>query len=685
MNLPLLRRLALVAIVGVAGAVPALGQAPEPIKFGKPDLKDFDAKNFVADSAAEAVVLCDYGSSRFVYIDGDFRIVFDRITRIKILKKSGYDRATVKIPLYHKNGNEEKLSKPRGFTYNMVNGQLVKEKLETESIFREEAGPNVTVRKFTMPNVRENSVIEYAYSVTSDFTFNFQDWQFQDDIPVRWSEYRASIPKYYDYKMLMQGFTAVEVSEHTTGTMQVSVTEKGGYVGSGFNTQHVASSTSMVPVPLKEHRWAMKDVPAFRDEPFMTSAKDYVSRIDFELAGMQWEGQPYQAVANTWHKINEELIAHENFGGQIKRAGFLKEQLTPLMAKETTPQAQVAAVHALVRKAVKYDGQDWLYSSGPVRRAYDQHRGNAADINLLLIAALREAGFKANPVLLSTRDHGYVDPDLMPLLSRFNYVVAHVTLPDGKELLADATEEFLPVGMLPARCLNSVGRLIMPEASGSKWISLAPQQRLTEYQHVQLTLDEKGGYTGKVHSEHGGYGGLLQRDQLRDKGEKKFVESLVQGREGWNMSKYAFLQRDVLEKPLTLDYEMTIAGGEAPVGTLYLRPLQHFGNSRNPFVHEDRKFPVDFGFPMDETLLVSITLPTGYEVEELPKPTLLALPDNGGRFSFQTQPGAGTVQIVSRLNLSRPVYSPQEYTALREFYRLVVAKQMEQIVVKKKS
>jgi hypothetical protein len=338
-----------------------------------------------------------------------------------------------------------------------------------------------------------------------------------------------------------------------------------------------------------------------------------------------------------------------------------------------------------VRKAVKYDGTDRLYSTSTIRKAYDQHRGTAADVNLLLIAALREAGFQANPVLLSTRSHGMVNQEFMPLLSRFNYVIAHVALPEGKELMIDATEELLPCGMLPTRCLNGTGRLIMPKADESRWVSLVPQQRMTEYQQIQLTLDDKGGYTGKVHSEHSGYAGLHQRTRLTEKGEKKFVEELLHGREGWNLSKYQFSQRDVLDKPLTLDYELTAAGGDAPAGMLYLKPLQHFGNARNPFVHEDRKFPVDFGFAMDETLVMTLTLPAGYEVEELPKAASLALPDNGGRFLFQAQPSGAIIQIMSRLNLTRPVYSAEEYATLREFYRLVVAKQTEQIVLKKKS
>ncbi|MBC8083022.1 MAG: hypothetical protein H7Z21_07400 [Hymenobacter sp.] len=231
-----------------------------------------------------------------------------------------------------------------------------------------------------------------------------------------------------------------------------------------------------------------------------------------------------------------------------------------------------------------------------------------------------------------------------------------------------------------------MGRLIMPKETASRWISLAPQQRLTEYQRIQLTLDNKGGYTGKVHAEHGGYAGLRQRDRLREKGEKKFVEELLSGREGWNLGQYKFSQRDALDQPLAFDYDLTVAGADAPAGTLYLKPFQYFGNSRNPFVHETRQFPVDFGCALDETLLITLTLPAGYEVDELPKPANVSLPENGGRFLFQAQPAAnGTLQLVSRLNLSRPVYSAEEYASLREFYRLVIAKQAEQIVLKKKS
>ncbi|RZL02331.1 MAG: hypothetical protein EOO62_22640, partial [Hymenobacter sp.] len=101
---------------GQTSAQAAAFKSPAPVRFGQPDPADFEAKNFVGDSSAAAVVLCDYGTSRFASPGGAMRVIHERIVRIKILKKAGYDYATVEVPLYHRDEATEKLSNLRGFT-----------------------------------------------------------------------------------------------------------------------------------------------------------------------------------------------------------------------------------------------------------------------------------------------------------------------------------------------------------------------------------------------------------------------------------------------------------------------------------------------------------------------------------------------------------------------------------------
>ena len=71
---------------------------------------------------------------------------------------------------------------------------MVPVKLNAELLFREKVDKNPIQVSFTLSAVREGSIVEFTYTITSDFVFNLQGWQFEHSIPVRWSEYRATIP-----------------------------------------------------------------------------------------------------------------------------------------------------------------------------------------------------------------------------------------------------------------------------------------------------------------------------------------------------------------------------------------------------------------------------------------------------------------------------------------------------------
>jgi hypothetical protein len=658
----------------------AQGKQPAPIKFGLPDENDFEAKNFEADSGASAVVLCDYGTSHFGSTAGEMCIISERITRIKILKKAGYNYASVEVPLYHKGEDAEKLSNLRGFTYLLgADSKIVKTKLESAD-FEEKRTDNLTVRKFTLPNVREGAVIEYAYTVRSTFFNNYQDWTFQREVPTRWSEYRSSIPQMYHYNILYQGYLPLAFNEVSVGSESMVLNDKlseNAGPGAGMNVGTYGLSMST-----EQHRWVIRNAPAFREEPYITTANDYLARMTFELAGTQMPNQPYHDLMDSWPKKNKALLDHEFFGQVLTNNKFLTPLIAPLVAKYPDPATRAAAVRELVIKAVKYDGTNRYTATTSLKRSYEQHRGTAADVNLLLIAALREAGLSTQPMLLSTRSHGLVSQEY-PLLEQFNYVAALVELPDQKELLLDATDPLLPAGMLPRRCLNRVGHTV-PSTGDGRWVSLVPSQRYSHYQEVNLTLDTEGNLSGQVHEEHGGYAGLEVREKLQELGEKKYVSELAASHPGWEVPSYTVKGAAEPGQALALSYEMKQAASTAGAAQeLYVAPLEPFGERQNPFRHEYRSYPVDIGMYQQDVIRVTLKLPQGYTAE-LPKAATLALPDNGGRYMFvATSPAPGTVQLISRLSLDKPVYTATEYQALRELYRQMLAKQAEALVIKK--
>ena len=645
----------------VLGVLSAHAQ-DDPIKFGKPDPKDFTAAAFASDSSAAAVILCDYATARVeMGANGHLQGVTDRTTRIKILKKAGYSWATVEVPLLP---SVQKLVALRGFTYTLANGATEKTKLEDDGKFTDDVNAHLRIRKFTMPNVHEGSVIEYTYSVVSDISVSLPDWQFQYPIPVRWSEYRVNFPDYFNYKTVMRGYLPLAVREQSQGST---------IMGSQ------ATRTVL-------YRWAMRNVPALREEPYITTMNDYAARMDLELASFYLPGVGGKDFTGTWEKIDATLLQDDNFGLPMGQGGFMKDAVAKLgLGPGTTVEARATAIHALVRDAVKYNDYETIYTSNPLRKTFlELHRGNSADINILLITALRSANINANPVLLSTRSHGHLTLEF-PLASRFNYVVAHVALPDGRDLLLDATDPLLPSGMLPERCLNQVGRLVMPDGKASRWLDLNPSQRRVHYQQVQLALTPQGALSGKVHEEYSGYAGATARTELEKAGETKYRTQFVGKHTAWTVPKFTVSERTNLLKPLVFDYEFAQPAEDAATGTLYLNPFAEFLSEQNPFRHESRTFPVDFGALQEETLLLTLNLPTGYELAEMPKPAVVDLPDNGGRFFYTIAAAEGTVSITSRLSLRKPVYEAGDYQYLRELYRLMLAKHSEKLVFKKKA
>jgi hypothetical protein len=127
--------------------------------------------------------------------------------------------------------------------------------------------------------------------------------------------------------------------------------------------------------------------------------------------------------------------------------------------------------------------------------------------------------------------------------------------------------------------------------------------------------------------------------------------------------------------------ELATVAGER----IYFNPVMYNPQKENPFKNPERKFPVDFGALIEETNIVSYTIPTGYMVEEMPKSAKIALPDDGGRFTYIVGVSEeGKISISSKVALKKTMYFAEEYEVLRKFYDQIVQKHAEQIVLKKK-
>ncbi|KAA9340780.1 transglutaminase domain-containing protein [Adhaeribacter soli] len=631
------------------------------LKSGNISLDDLKMSKYDKDTSAAAVILYDAGRSRFdVNNTGELVLNYDRHLIIKILKKSGYDWANISVPLYQKNTyTKEAISNLKANTYNLVNGKIVATKLTDESVFEEKNTYNWVTQKFTMPNVKEGSVIEFTYRIQSKFIYNLREWQFQYTIPVVWSEYTTQIPNKLNYSKMMQGYNSLFLHE----------------------TKPVDLNIALQPLaPHSETKWAMKDVPAIREEPFMSSINNYCSKIEFQINEVVIPGFMYETFNNTWEKISTMLMENSHFGDHINKTAFTREKVVPLIKDISDPEKKMVAIYKFVQENIKYNNIEHIATKSPIKKTLETKTGNSAEINLLLIAMLREAGLTANPVILSTRDHGFVNTNMQANLAKFNYVIGHVQI-NEKEFLLDATEPFALPNLLPIKCVNGEGRLLTSE--GSRWVSLAPPTKSGEMLYSQLTIGNNNSLKGKIQLSSTGYVALSHRNSISRNGEDKFIENFRQKNHNLNFKNFKVQNSTLPQEALKMDVEIENPGQAQKADIIYLSPFQDQAEQGNPFKLENRLFPIDFGTPIEQTYIFNYTLPEGFRIDEQPKNVSVTLPDNAGKFVYSINYTGNTLSCVSKISINRAVFMAEDYALVKEFFNQVAAKHSEQIVLKK--
>ena len=639
--------LSLILSLGIAHA------QKSPIKFGEIPMEDLTMKSYDKDSSASAVVLVDYGQAYIRINAGGAKLYFDRHTRIKILKKEGLEYANASIPLYGQGSSAESVGGLKAVTYNLENGKVVESKMAKEGVFKENFSRYIHLQKFTLPDVKVGSVIEYSYKVTSDYFTNFPNWQFQRAIPTRLSEYWAIIPEYFHYEKYMQGYvpvTSYEVKDNTSAD---------------FNE--------------KAHHWIVKNVPAFKDEPYMTSEDDYISKMNFALSTISIPGSMTREVMGSWQKLNEILLEDEDFGKVIDKSGFLKSDVAQLTAGLTTQKQKAQAIYQYVSNNIEWDGTKDYYPD-PLKKILEKKKGTSGDINVLLASMLDKAGIPVEMVLLSTRDHGFIR-EAYPMTRQFNYVIVQAKVDDATMLL-DATEKYLPLGMLPERCLNGKGLVISKTNHG--WLTIDTKVKAKSIISADLKLTADGQLNGKLELNKDGYDALNARKKYYKDGEEEYVKRITHNK-GWEVQSKAFEGMDKLQEKTKETYELEVADHVSVAGSqMYINPYLVSQLTENPFKLEERSYPVDFGRSEETLYMFKMIIPDGYVIDELPPAKVLAMPGNAARFVYSTTMIGNMISLTSTLSINKPMFIQVDYPILREFYNHVVAKQAEQIVLKKK-
>ena len=647
--------LLLVFLAGFHGVTMIYAQRPPavnpPLKWGKVSPEQLAMDHYAPDSNATAVILADYGD---VFFAADGTVMFERHTRIKILSEAGYDWGTVSVPYLGKRRYGQRVRAVKGQTFTQgPDGKAVRHKMGKKAIYEEDLDGDWKRVLFTLPALEPGAVIEYVYRVESDSPIFLPDWQFQGSEPTLWSEYRAELPREYGYVRSIVGISKfdVEASEEYAG-------------GRG----------SM-------HRWVMKDLPALREEPFMTTPEDYRASIEFQLQQYWHPSEGVVDFMNTWEGVARELMDMPSFGEQLRPSRKLRAQVEQLTAGLDAPVDKMKALYDFVRTSVVWNGRYRYVAEQDVDEVLKTQSATSAEMALLLAAMLRAAALEAHPVLISTRSHGRVIKEY-PILSQFNTVLVAVPL-GGETHLLDATDPLRPYDLLPYEALNGRGWLV--DEQKHAWIPIKANGRYYHRSYFDATLDASGTLTATLQATDEGYSALNKRHERKEaNAEENFVKEVMLNGLNESMIEVATVTDEAITEPLVTETTVSIPGYAQVAGDfIYLNPTPLGRLEENPLRLPERTFPVDLAYPRTIIRTLRMTLPEGYAVQELPGNAQVSLPNDGGHFQRVVGVEDRILTMQTRFVLRKAVYAPRQYQPLRKLYDRVVASGADQMVLKR--
>jgi hypothetical protein len=521
-------------------------------------------------------------------------------------------------------------------------------------------------RFLRIPAPDPGNIIGYEYEVEEQPFFLQDIWRFQRTDPVRESHYSLQLPPGWVFKASWLSHAEIKPDETSGNVLQ----------------------------------WAISDVKGIRPEPAMPP----------------WEGVAGQMIVSFFpsggSERKNEFASWEGMGGwygnlvsgRMEASEPIKKEVSGLAAGKTALLQKMQAIAGFVQHDIRYVAIELGTGGFQPHAAPDvfSHRyGDCKDKATLARTMLREIGVDSYHVVINTR-RGSITRET-PAHNGFNHVILAIKLPDevkdpsliavmqhprlGRILFFDPTNELTPFGQIGGYLQANYGLLVTPE--GGELVEL-PQQpsAMNSIQRVgKLTLDANGMLKGDVKEMRLGDRAWMERSQLRAATKTtdriKPIESLLAGSlSSFQIVKASLVNFEQTDQPFGFNYTFQSDNYAKLAGNLLLVRPRVLGSKSSGVLEtkEPRKFPLEFEGPSRDTDSFDITLPQGYEVDELPPPTDADY--SFGSYHSKTEASGQTLHYTRALEikeLSVPVGKMEE---LRKFYRMIAADERNTAVLK---
>jgi len=691
----------------------------DPLKFGKLRQQDIYLPSSAIDTTAAAVILYDFGKIYFDTFLDELRLFYEKHIRIKILKPEGLKYAQVEIPYFGREKYDYLLD-IKACSYNMnEKGEWKTTKLDYKRIKDSTFTNGWRKAYFTITNVQVGSIIEFYYLMPSLDFLKPTEWHFQNEIPTVCSDFTINSPEYFSYAILLDGeqyLTKREEKEsyfHFYWTFTPSATNL-GYRGIAYDYRRRQTLNWRGTM----HHLVMENLPAFQknENEFykfgcLASAKSHLMQVMRPSGQMQVSDVSLQQFTKPlllsltedyfnnsrneinlgfypsgytiyslpdWDKQNEKLLKDSRFGKLFQKFWQHHQIILKTIGESDDKLQNMIALYDYVRSNLKWNGKYSIYADNDFKTIYEKKSGSVAEINLLLTSLMENAGLKANPVILSTRQNGEIQKKF-PALDLLNYVVCEVEL-DGTTYFLDATNPKFPYNFINKDIAGIEGWVVKKQDAG--WVQIPEMTNNKSNTLIELNLIDSSTVSGKIEIRDVGYYAIKKnglKDNVLDsliklqlsKNIKSFkIDSITNFFDNSNSTFISKINFKLITKQLKFD-------------SIILIP--EFLPTQLPILQTDNMqyCTLLFDYPVEEDLVMNIKISENYKFANLPASKKYENQTIKSSLILMTNSTQNTCQYKSSLKILQTNFRSNDLLTINQFIAIVNQSRTLPVVIKK--
>lgn len=598
-------------------------------KLGKISQQEIAFNQAPFEKDADAVILSEEG--KMDLIQSNYYLTVKR--RIKILTEKGVDQANIQLNYYSKN-KQESITGIKGNTINISNGIEQVIPIDEKEIFDISLNELYSAKRFTFPNVKVGSIIEYTYVKGSEHNFSIDAWNFQHDIPTLSSKFRLINKAYSAYSIIT--------------------------IGDALNEKYKNKSSSS--------EWSLNNIQSYNQLKYVYNPEDQSERIKLQADNYHTDGAK-KTTLNAWQDLIQDINSqYENY----RNPSAIRE-ITQKIPNGKDEVETLRNVIEYIDTNVKWNRFYGIIPSRSNRTLLKEKAGSTADMNLLLNEILTAKGFETSLVLFSSRHHGQILFSY-PFVNQFNSVVTVVKLNNGTaNVILDASKlnkEQIEYG--PLDVFNYHGVVI--KKGKPSFVKL--NQKLSYYEssikydflnNGNLVLYRKDKFNGYFYDENAEEKNVLNR----------FVTESLEMRLDEESSDKLIFETDSYVK----SYKSKTKTPNAAFYT-FINPLREF-LKQYTFEDTNRQRKIEFNYPYLFNIQVKSKIPAGYEVvidENYKTHHKIEL---NLEYYQEAKIKDGQLIIAIQFLLPEGVYEAEKYNELKQFFEKVKTASLKEILMKR--